>query len=262
MKKILILCFCLVCIFMKAQLNIEANPETPPLNIGGKPQLEQILKNQMYIAKPYIETPDKEVSIYFTVNKVGKVSDAFFKEEFSNFYRDETKRLLRYFLFEPAKKSNHTVDAYGSLTILYSGSKYKSYLKERNKYKLKLEDKVQDTSFTIYEIADKSPEFYKGDDALPEFILNTIEYPNVAKTQNIEGTVTLTFIVEANGYASNMKALKTVGGGCTDEAIRVASLIRWKPAEKDGKYVRYKMNYPITFSLKNVNKDASNSTGQ
>ncbi len=261
MKKLLLISLSLITALLQAQINIEANPDTPPLNFGGKTQQEQILKNQMYIAGPYQDSPDKEINIYFTVSKTGKVSDVFFKEEYSNFYRDETKRLLRFFLFDPARKTNQNVDAYGSLTILYSGPKYKSYLKERKSTKLKIEDKVQDTSFVIYEIADKSPEFYKGDEALPEFILNTIEYPSVAKTQNIEGTVILSFIVEANGYVSNVKAMKTVGGGCTDEAIRVASLIRWKPAEKDNKYVRYKMNYPIKFSLKNVNRDNS-SAGQ
>jgi TonB family protein len=261
MKKLFIL-FILLSAFIKAQVNIEPNPETPPVNYGGKPQLEQILRTQQYIAGPYIETPDKEVSIYFTVTKTGKVQDSFFKEEYSNFYKDEIKRLLRFCVFEPAKKSSHTVDAYGSLSILFSGKNYKTYLKDRKKTKLNLDDKKADTTFTIYEIADKSPEFYKGDDALPQFIFDNIEYPNVAKTQNIEGTVNLSFIVEANGFVTNVKALKTVGGGCTDEAIRVADLIRWKPAEKDGKYVRYKMNYPITFSLKNVNRDASNSTGQ
>ncbi|HWY13374.1 MAG TPA: energy transducer TonB, partial [Bacteroidia bacterium] len=98
-----------------------------------------------------------------------------------------------------------------------------------------------------------------GDDAYPQFVLDNIEYPNVAKTQNIEGTVQLTFIVEKNGFVSNIKAVTEVNGGCTQEAIRIINLLKWKPAEKNGKYVRYKMTLPITFSLKNINRDNSNS---
>ncbi len=243
---------------LKSQIKIEAEPDTPPTNTGGKTQLEQLVKTQMQMPTQFTNA-EKEATIFFTVTKEGKVVDPFFKEEYLNFYQKECKRLLRYFIFEPAKKSNVIVDAYGSLTFNFSGSKYKTNLKERNKYKLNFSDKIQDTTFSIYELADKSPEFYKGDDALPEFILSNIEYPNIAKLQNIEGTVVLSFIVETNGFVSNVKTIKMVGGGCNEEAIKLINSLRFKPAEKNGKYVRYKMQYPITFNLKNVNKDNSNS---
>jgi TonB family protein len=259
MKRILIACIPFLNLSLNAQVNVETNPEVAPVNVGGKNQAEQIYRTQLTIPEPLLKAGDKDVTIYFTVSKEGKVNAPFFKEEYSKPYRDESKRILRYFLFEPAKTSNVAVDAYGSLTLPFNAAKYKTWTKERNKYKLNLNSKPQDTSFVIYDVADKSPEFYKGDEALAGFILDNIEYPDVAKLQNIEGTVTLSFIVEANGYVSNIKTIKTVGGGCTDEAIRVANLLRWKPAEKNGKYVRYKMSYPITFSLKNVNRDNSNS---
>ncbi|MGZ3883047.1 MAG: energy transducer TonB [Bacteroidia bacterium] len=244
---------------VKAQVTIDPNPETAPANIGGKSQAEQIFRMELNIPEPLLKAGDKECTIYFTVTKDGKVITPFFKEAYPDAYQSECKRILRYFVFEPAKTTNVAVDAYGSLTVPFIPAKYKTWTKERNKYKLNLNDKPQDTTFVIYDAADKSPEFYKGDDALGEFILNNIEYPNVAKLQNIEGTVTLSFVVEANGYVTNVKTIKTVGGGCTEEAVRVANLLRWKPAEKNGKYVRYKMSYPITFSLKNVNRDNSNS---
>lgn len=247
--------FLLSALFSKAQVE---EITTPPQNTGGKKQLDHVVKTQMIIPEKYLKTEDKEVIIFFTVTKEGKVLNPFFKDKYDAYCEAEAKRLLKYFLFEPAKKGEVAVEAFGSLTFNFSPSKYKQWLKERNKYKVNL-DKPQDTTFTIYEMADKSPEFYKGDDALPEFILENIEYPNVAKTQNIEGTVNLSFIVEANGYVSNVKVLKGVAGGCSDEAVRVVNLLRFKPAEKGGKYVRYKTNYPITFNLKIVNKDASNS---
>lgn len=255
---LVILCTFLLSDFLQSQIKIEMNPHVPPTNLGGKNQLEQVERTQMLMPAQFANA-EQAVTIYFTVTKDGKVVDPFFKDEYLNYYQKESKRLLRYFLFEPAKLSNVAVDAYGSLTFNFNGSKYKSLLKERNKYKVSLNEKKQDTTFTIYETADKSPEFYKGDDALPEFILSNIEYPNVAKLQNIEGTVTLSFIVETNGFVSNVKALKTVGGGCTEEAIKLINGVRWKPAEKNNQYVRYKMQYPITFNLKNVNRDNSNS---
>lgn len=257
-RTIFVLCSVFLSGILNSQVKIEPYPHSAPINVGGKDQLDQVVRTQMQLPTQFANA-EQSVTIYFTVTKEGKVLDPFFKEEYLKYYQKESRRLLRYFTFTPAQLSNVNVDAFGSLTFNFSGSKYKTLLKERNKYKVNVTDKFQDTTFTIYETADKSPEFYKGDDALPEFILSNIEYPNVAKLQNIEGTVILSFIVETNGFVSNVKAIKTVGGGCTEEAIKLINTIRWKPAEKNNQYVRYKMQYPITFNLKNVNKDNSNS---
>ncbi len=250
--------FLLLAFGLSAQIKIEVNPETPPINIGGKTQLEHIVKTQQYITPTFIWREEKNVTIFFTVTKDGDVIEPFFKEKYEGFYEEESKRLLKHFQFEPARIGGKSVDAYGSLTFNFSGPKYDAAVKERKKFKKNV-TLPQDSSFTIYEVADKSPEFYKGDEELPGFILENIEYPNVAKLQNIEGTVQLSFIVETNGFVSNVKSTRGVNGGCTEEAIRVALLTKWKPAVKNGKHVRYKMTLPITFNLKNVNRDNSAS---
>lgn len=237
-----------------SQTKPELNPDSPPVNFGGKLLFDHTVKTQLYIAPTYIWKEEKNITIYFTVTKEGKVIDPFYKEKYDWFYESECKRMLNYFDFEPAILVNKTVDAYSSLTFNFNGTKYDESLKERKKNK-KFITKIQDSSFVVYEVADKSPEFFKGDDQLANFIIENIEYPSVAKTQNIEGTVVLSFIVETNGFISNVKTIKGVNGGCSEEAIRLALLTKWKPAEKNGKLVRYRMNYPITFNLKNVNKD-------
>lgn len=250
----------LILLFASAKVNaqkIELTPEIPPTNIGGKAQLDRLIYTQLIVPPTLIWVDDKLVTIYFTVTKEGKMMDPFFKDKYDKYYENESKRLLNLLLFEPAKIGTTIVDAFGSITMTFNGAKYKESLKERKKLKSFL-TKPEDSTSVIYETADKSPEFLKGDDAYPQFILDNIEYPNVAKTQNIEGTVQLTFIVEKNGFVSNIKAVKAVNGGCTEEAIRIINLLKWKPAEKNGKYVRYKMTLPITFSLKNINRDNSN----
>lgn len=258
MNKILV--FILLGLFttLHSQVKVESAPDTPPVNIGGKKQLDHVIYTQLIVPPKLIWVDDKLVTIYFTVTKEGKAVDPFFKETYDTYYQTESKRILNFLLFEPGKIGGVNVDSYGAITMVFNGEKYKESLKERKKLKSNF-TKPQDSTFIIYEMADKSPEYYKGDEALPEFILDNIEYPGVAKTQNIEGTVQLTFIVETNGFVSNIKAIKGVNAGCTEEAIRVVQLLKWKPAEKNGKYVRYKMTYPITFNLKNINKDNSNT---
>lgn len=257
MNRIFIALALSLCFQLNAQVKIET-PDTPPVNIGGKSQLDHIIYTQLIVPPKLIWVDDKLVTIYFTVTKDGKTIDPFFKDNYDTYYQTESKRILNFLQFEPGKVGGINVDSYGAITITFNGEKYKESLKDRKKLKSNL-TKPQDSTFTIYEVADKSPEFWKGDDALPAFVLDNLEYPNVAKNQNIEGTVQLTFIVETNGFVSNIKALKGVNGGCTEEAIRVMKYSKWKPAEKNGKYVRYRMNYPITFNLKNINKDNSNT---
>ncbi|MEZ4758938.1 MAG: energy transducer TonB [Flavobacteriales bacterium] len=54
----------------------------------------------------------------------------------------------------------------------------------------------------------------------------------------MQGPLKLESVVEASGVVSNAVALKDLGGGCTEEAIRMVRAIRWKPGIKDGRRVR------------------------
>jgi protein TonB len=100
---------------------------------------------------------------------------------------------------------------------------------------------------------------------LADFILSEIEYPKLAIEKSIEGTVTIEFIIETNGYVSNLIIKNGIGAGCSEEALRIIKQTKWQPAVINNKLVRYKTTYPITFSLRNVNKDngtSSQSLGQ
>jgi protein TonB len=130
-----------------------------------------------------------------------------------------------------------------------------TYFKQKNKLTLK-KPLPADSSFVIYTKADKSPEYYKnGDDGLAEFILSQIEYPKLAIEKSIEGTVVIEFVVETNGYLTGITVKQGVNAGCTEEALRLIKLTKWQPAVFNNKFVRYKTNFPITFSLRNISKD-------
>ena len=90
------------------------------------------------------------------------------------------------------------------------------------------------------------------------FFNQNINYPVEAREQNIVGQVVLSFVVEKDGYISNPKLVKDIGGGCGEEAMRVANGmnsalrnagIAWRPGMKDGKAVRSQVTVPIKFQL-------------
>jgi protein TonB len=57
-------------------------------------------------------------------------------------------------------------------------------------------------------------------------------------------------VVEKDGSITDVIAIKGIGAGCDEEAVRVVSKCpKWKPAKQRGKSVRQRMVLPITFKM-------------
>jgi protein TonB len=98
--------------------------------------------------------------------------------------------------------------------------------------------------------AEEMPEFPGGMSAWAKYLYKNLQYPAVARENNIQGRVTLSFVVERNGEITNIKVLKGIGAGCDEEAIRVLKKSPlWKPGKQNGKTVRVSYVIPIVFRL-------------
>ena len=72
-------------------------------------------------------------------------------------------------------------------------------------------------------------QYYEGgQDSLYNFINRTIKYPMLAKKNRIQGEVILHIKFDENGTVTSATVLKTIGGMCAEEAVRVAKLIKFK----------------------------------
>ncbi len=131
--------------------------------------------------------------------------------------------------------------------------KYQGYVKSRGYDKIVYPFTPVDSSFTIVPMLDADripkPVYSSKDFNFSSFISNHLEYPETAFKQNISGTVKLKFVVEPSGRISNILTEKTVGGGCTEEAIRVVKMMRWNPGIVAEKAVRTWMCLEITFDI-------------
>ena len=104
----------------------------------------------------------------------------------------------------------------------------------------------------IYKFVELStPPTYPGGMAnFYKLISNNIKYPDAAKKNNIEGTVFVSFVVEKDGSLTDIQALKKLGHGTDEEAIRVMELSeKWTPGKVDGKAVRVQYSLPVKFKL-------------
>ena len=94
------------------------------------------------------------------------------------------------------------------------------------------------------------PEFNGGEDALFAYIQKNLKYPKQAVDQNIDGRVTVNFVVNEDGSITDVKVARGIGYGCDEEAMRVVrSLPKWKPGKQNGKAVRVAFSLPITYTL-------------
>jgi TonB family protein len=114
----------------------------------------------------------------------------------------------------------------------------------------RLSDYAPEIDPTLYTKAEKMPSFPGGEIYMHEFIARNIRYPQQAREDGYSGTVYIKFVVEVDGSLSNIEVVKGVGGGCTEEALRIVKIMpKWDPGEISGKKVRVSYTVPFNFRL-------------
>ncbi len=112
-----------------------------------------------------------------------------------------------------------------------------------------VEGTAKKLSGDVVEIVDILAEF-PGD--VRSFLASKLNYPDQAREAGVEGRVVIRFIVDEQGDISGAKIMRSVGGGCDEEALRVIrSMPRWKPAKLNGQVVKSYFSLPIKFTLEN-----------
>ena len=75
------------------------------------------------------------------------------------------------------------------------------------------------------------------------------DYTEEAKKKKVEGTVTLSIVVDTKGDVVDAKVGKGLGHGLDENAIIAVKEWKYKPAEKDGAPVAVKMEVAVEFFL-------------
>ena len=102
----------------------------------------------------------------------------------------------------------------------------------------------------VYETVDKMPEFPGGMTGLMQHLSKNIRYPAEAHTNNIQGRVVVSVIINTDGKATNAKIVQGVAPSLDAEALRVTGTMPdWIPGTKDGKPVNVKYTFPVVFRL-------------
>ena len=110
------------------------------------------------------------------------------------------------------------------------------------------EEDIQEAE--IFTIVEEMPDFPGGTQKLADYLAKNIKYPPMARESGIQGRVFISFVVEPDGSVSNVNVMRSLGGGCDEEAVRVVkSMPKWKPGKQRGKPVRVSYILPVNFKL-------------
>lgn len=102
----------------------------------------------------------------------------------------------------------------------------------------------------IFTIVEESAAPKGGMAAFYKYVGDKMKYPPQARRMGIDGKVFVEFVINKDGSITDVKAVKGIGAGCDEEAVRVVqSAPAWTPGKQRGKPVKQRMVLPITFKL-------------
>lgn len=108
----------------------------------------------------------------------------------------------------------------------------------------------QEMEEEVFTVVEQPPAFPGGENALLKYISDHLKYPQIALEQEIQGVVTLRFVVLPNGAVGDVFVVQGLDSNCDREAVRVVkSLPRFNPGRQQGKPVSVWFTLPIRFQI-------------
>ena len=251
--KIFLLSF-LMLFSLFANCRVGAQEIIPPQCYGGNRLLRQFIAEEMQYPEAALQAKTEGlVVLNFVVEANGAVSNLNISQNVSDEIDAEALRIFKKILWHPATELGKPISSRHELRIGFKIKKYQKMVKKRGYAKLNFPHQPFDTGYVVYQGKQLDvgayPLISSIDRNLSGFLNHRLKYPEAAFKQSISGKVKLRFVVEPTGHISNIEVVENLGGGCTEEAIRVVKLIQWYPALKGKLAVRSFVPMEINFNL-------------
>lgn len=102
----------------------------------------------------------------------------------------------------------------------------------------------------VFTACEESPKFKGGDANMYMFLSRNIRYPEEAAKKNIQGRVTVQFVVKKDGSIGEVKVVRGVDPDLDAEAIRVIkSMPDFEPGKMNGEPVNVWYTLPLNFKI-------------
>ncbi|MGE0021522.1 MAG: energy transducer TonB [Draconibacterium sp.] len=108
---------------------------------------------------------------------------------------------------------------------------------------------VTDSNSEVFFIVEDMPEFPGGEQAMRRFLKENAIYPSSMLNKNIEGKVTVTFVVDSEGNTTNIRVVKGLDETLDKAAVyAVSNFPTWKPGKQRGRPVDVSYTISVNFS--------------
>jgi TonB family protein len=263
MKKFLLAILALYCISVKAQLKEPSTAITVDfcrnIFIQVKVYNNDNIKAYCYLAGRNLGygLVDIEEAIE-NINKNKKFRDELQKSIVRNYGNQE---MLALNLISIGMRATNAKLLAKYLIIKYSSTNNSDVSKRVITSNFNLPEKIKEEP-SEFEIL-TSAEYIGGQKVLNKFIQDNLTYPEAAKKNEVEGTLSISFQIDRDGSIQNVHVMdeNRFGFGLEEEAIRVISKMpNWKPAigTISKKHYVSNMNLSIKFELSEADlKDTS-----
>jgi TonB family protein len=194
--------------------------------------------------------------------KVNKQQGELIKKYYDNpeIFWDEVRNVSEKSAVAGAKPSDHNDLRLEIFKRVASESDFKVYQSLLKRHKT-LHEKLMSMPDPdgVYMVVENQPSPEGGMKPFYQHIMQELKYPKEARQKGIEGKVFVQFVVNEYGELTNFQALKGIGAGCDEAAIKaLKSAPAWNPGTTEGKPVPVRMVLPVTFKL--GDSDASGSS--
>lgn len=191
------------------------------------------------------------VKIHFKTDKTGTVTFSEIINSVSKEIDSTALHLFKMIIWQPATDYGLPVNGEQNFELDFKIKKFEKLVKTRGYSHIAYPFQLVDNSFNIYNLKQLStqPEAILDSNyaSLSDFVYHQLKFPEAAAKLHISGNVRVQFVIETNGLPSNIQVTEAVGGGCTEEAIRIIQLIKWMPGIKEGMAVRTNYEMFIKF---------------
>jgi TonB family protein len=218
---------------------IEQNPLFP----GPYPFTVYIRQNLKYPLNALKEKTEGKVQVFFTVNSKGKVENVKAIYGKNTELNEEAMRVVSSMPnWIPGKRNGKPVDVNFTTWVDFK-------LQSKPSTNV-IAQEFSPAKGEPYTIVEEMPKFPTGNKGFWNFIASQIRYPEKAKKNNIQGTVNVTFVVNAKGKIEKPKITRSIDPEMDAEALRViSSMPNLIPGKIKGMPVDVKMTVPVKFAL-------------
>ena len=224
---------------------------------GGRVEFMRFLKEEMvYPAKALEQGRQGVVTMFCIVNANGTTRDIRVFKGVSPEIDAEATRIFKKVLWEAAIQDGVNRASEVILDIPFNIRRWKRWCRKRGYVELPHPQQPVATTIKVYNAravdkpprADLPPLCY----SLNQYLGDNVVYPQAAIRLNIEGTARVSFVIEPTGKLSNLHPEYYLGGGCTEEIMKVIRSLQWEPGIHNDEVVRTQMEIKFRFKLPEV----------